>query len=82
MLFGLCLQPKKQFNVQIIDILEEIDSFIDQKCTYEKWTTTYPYMGGEGSLGTPNLYYVINGQPLRMQKAYIIAQAHYMPKNA
>ena len=22
------------------------------------------YIGGEGSLGTPNLYYVINGQPL------------------
>ena len=24
---------KKQFKVQIISILEEIDSFIDQKCT-------------------------------------------------
>ena len=32
-------QPKKQFKVKIIGILEEIDSFIDQKCTYEKVTT-------------------------------------------
>ena len=27
---------QKQFKDQIIGILEEIDSFIDQKCTYEK----------------------------------------------
>ena len=33
------IQPKKQFKVQIIGILEEIDSFIDQKCTYENVLT-------------------------------------------
>ena len=32
MLCGSCIQPKKQFQVQTIGILEEID----QKCTYEK----------------------------------------------
>ena len=33
-ILALCLVL--QFKVQIIGILEEIDSFIDQKCTYEK----------------------------------------------
>ena len=38
LLCGSCIQPKKQFKVQIIGILEEIDSFNDQKCTYKKVT--------------------------------------------
>ena len=38
LLCGSCIQPKKQFKVQIIGILEEIDSFYWQKCTYEKVT--------------------------------------------
>ena len=32
------MQPKKQFEVQIIGILEEKTPFIEQKCTYEKVT--------------------------------------------
>ena len=35
--YNICIQPKKQFKGQIIGILEEIDSFIDQKCTAWKW---------------------------------------------
>ena len=38
MLCGACIQPKNQFKVQIIVILEEIDFLIDQKSTYEKVT--------------------------------------------
>ena len=42
MLCGSCIQPKKQSQVQIIGILEEID----QKSTYEKvtkiWAVTSP----------------------------------------
>ena len=30
------MQPKKQLKVQYIGIFEEIDSFIDQKCTSKK----------------------------------------------
>ena len=32
-LYMIYIQPKKQFKDQIIDILEEIPSLIDQKCT-------------------------------------------------
>ena len=32
-MYTIHIQPKKQFKVQIIGILEEIGSFIDQKCT-------------------------------------------------
>ena len=38
MLCGSCIQPKKQFNVQIIGVLEEIHSFYWPKSTYEKAT--------------------------------------------
>ena len=36
MLCGSCIQPKKQFKVQIIDILEEIDSFCWPKMHFWK----------------------------------------------
>ena len=29
-----CIQPKKQFKVQIIGLLEEMDSFIDQNAPH------------------------------------------------
>ena len=33
LLYMLYIQPKTQFKVQIISILEEVDSLIDQNCT-------------------------------------------------
>ena len=36
LLCGSCIRPKKQFEGQIIGILEEKTPLIDQKCTYEK----------------------------------------------
>ena len=38
MLCKSCVQPKKQFKIQIIGILEEKAPFIGQKCIYEKVT--------------------------------------------
>ena len=38
---GRYQQPKKQLNVQYIGIFEEIDSFIDQKCTSWKRAKTF-----------------------------------------
>ena len=32
------------------------------------------YNRGEGSTGTPNLYYVINGRPLREAVIYVLAE--------
>ena len=45
-LYIIYVQPKTKFKVQIISILEEIDSFIDQKCTSwkcaKKWAEPSP----------------------------------------
>ena len=42
MIYFIFIQPKKQFKVQIICILEETTPFIGQICTFEKvpknWT--------------------------------------------
>ena len=35
-IYCIYMQPKKQLKVQYIGIFEEIDSFIDQKCTSKK----------------------------------------------
>ena len=50
MLFGSCIKPKKQFKVQIIGILEEIDSFYRPKMhlwegAKKNWTGPPPSFG-------------------------------------